>query len=89
MSNLTLIVDNRTSLKHRVLQNLKDHDGKPVSMFCAIRNIDDTSGAIDALNSLNKDGLIERSEVGPYRHVFYRFKSELALYRQMATAKTT
>lgn len=87
MSNLTLVVDNRTSIKHRVLKNLMENDGKQVSMFHAIRNIDDTQAAIDALKTLVADGLIERKEIGAWKHVFYRYKSELGFFRRIDAPK--
>lgn len=79
--------DNRKSIKHLVLKNLIDCGGKPVSMFHAIRNIDDTTEALHALKTLQADGVIERSEIGSWKHVFYRYKSELAFYRCMETPK--
>lgn len=82
MSNLTLVVDNKANIKHQVLQNLMFHGGKPVSMFCAIRNVEDTGAAIDALQSLLRDDLIERKEIGIHRLVLYRYRSEMGFFRR-------
>lgn len=87
MSNLTLVVDNRESIKHRVLKNLMNFDGKLVSMFVAIRHIESTEEATSALEALLHDGLIERREVGPHRLIYYRYRNELAFYRRGLAGK--
>lgn len=89
MVNLTLVVDNSANISHHVLKNLESCDGKLVSTFHAIRNIGDTSAALDALKTLIKDGLIERREIGPQRLAFYRYRSELAFYRDVTMSKST
>lgn len=74
---MTIVIDNKESLKHQVIQNLINHHGKAVSMFCAIGLIEDTVGAIAAIESLIEDGLIERKEMGIGHLVLYRYRSEL------------
>lgn len=82
MSNLSLVVDNKGSIKHQVLKNLMSHDGKPVSMFCAIRNVEDTGAAVDALQQLVREELVDRLELGMHRLVHYRYRSELGYFRR-------
>lgn len=91
MSNLTLVVDNRDNIKHQIIKNLKDHDGKAVTMICALRNIEDIVEASVQLQELVKDGLVERQlldappAVGQF--VYYRFRSELGLFRDYGDLK--
>lgn len=80
--------NNRESVKHLVLKNLIDCNGKPLSMFHAIRNIADTTEALHALKILQADGLIERSEIGSWKHVFYRYKSEHSVLSLYGNTKT-
>lgn len=88
MTNLTLVVENSTSLKHQVLKNLQSHDGKYVSAFCAIRNIEDTEAAFDALHSLIADGLVESQTHSEHMFVLYRYRSELPLLRKYEHLQT-
>lgn len=92
MSNLTLVVDNKDSIKHQIIKNLKEHDGKPVSMICALRNISDIAEGSAGLQELVNDGLVERRliEAPPAvgQFVYYRFRSELGLFRDFDRLKS-
>lgn len=87
MRKLTLVVDNNDSIKHQVLKNLMECDGKLVSPLHAIRNIKNYTDGTEALNSLTEDGLVERRELGPNRLALYRYCSELAFYRRLNNIK--
>ncbi len=88
MSNLTLVIDNRTNVKHQILKNLQEHNGKPVSMFCAIRNIEDTFEATQALHELVSEDLVERRDFGHQNIFLYRYRSELNYYRRLEGLKS-
>lgn len=81
MVKLAMIVNNQDSLKHQIINTLKNHEGKFVSSASALKNVKDFALGMKALQELVQSGEIIAERNQKHGFTMYRFPTENTLLR--------